>query len=57
VAAFLTLLAASFIGCGDAGDFDKMQAPFEAGQRERKARNPPMRLQFPSGANLQRDLN
>jgi cytochrome oxidase Cu insertion factor (SCO1/SenC/PrrC family) len=25
VAAFLTLLAASFIGCGDAGDFDKMQ--------------------------------
>ena len=25
MAAFLTLLAASFIGCGDAGDFDKMQ--------------------------------
>jgi len=26
VAAFLTLLAISFIGCGDAGDFDKLQA-------------------------------
>ena len=26
VAAFLTLLATSFIGCGDAGDLDKMQA-------------------------------